>query len=445
MVTSKRTERLQARSTTSNNVSVLVGVLTSVIVGMFIPVNSLCVCAGDWPQINGPNRNGTAVGEKLLAKWPVGGLKEIWSHPVGQGNSGPAVANGKLIVFHRPAKKYLVEALDPKTGRLIWNRELPTNYAGGVDGDLGPKSVPMVHGGRVYLFGTGGWIFCLNLDEGSTVWQKNVADEYQIRPGYFGAGTSPIAAQGNLIVNVGGKNAAVVAFDLATGKEVWKSIDDDASYSSPITMEAGGEKIVVFVTRMNLVGLNPETGKVRFQTPFGKMGPTVNAAMPVFFQSNGKPFLFVNAAYGIGARLLKVSETGIEKVWGNDDSFSSQYSTPVFVDGNLFGTAGREDHNNGSYRCFDALTGKVNWVREGIPVGHSIFVDGRILVLDSDGGFHVIAATPSKFNRVYQTKLFDSKARALPAISDGLLYARSNATQSGRGELVCVRVGQSGG
>ena len=69
---------------------------------------------GDWPQINGPNRNGVAPNEVLLTKWPKN-LKQIWSHPVGSGYAGPAVANGRLIVFHRPAKKYLVEALDAKT------------------------------------------------------------------------------------------------------------------------------------------------------------------------------------------------------------------------------------------------------------------------------------------------------------------------------------------
>ena len=131
------------------------------------------VFSDDWPQINGPNRNGVAVNETLLARWPDDGLKQVWSHAVGQGNAGPAIADGKLIIFHRPGRTYLVEALDPETGKQIWEKELPADYTGGMDGDLGPKCVPLIHDGHVYLFGVGGNLFCVKFDDGSLVWQKN--------------------------------------------------------------------------------------------------------------------------------------------------------------------------------------------------------------------------------------------------------------------------------
>ena len=395
--------------------------------------------AADWPQINGSNRNGIATGETLLSQWPDDGLEEQWSHPVGQGFSGPVVAGETLVIFHRPGKRYLVEALNAKTGKLIWNKELAAQYrGGGPDGDLGPKSTPLVHGKHIYLLGTGGNLFCLTLAHGTVVWQKNVLREYDSPTGYFGAGSSPIVINEKLLVNVGGKNAAVVAFDLESGTEQWKSFDDRASYSSPIETNNGDEPVAVFVTRMHLIGLEPETGQVLFQLPFGKRGPTVNAAMPVRLSQH----LFINAAYGVGAQWIAVNGKRAEKVWDNDESFSSQYSTPVVAGGMLFGTSGREDYGNGSYRCVDPSSGKVMWKRDRFPVGHSILVGSQIIVLDSDGGFHVIAADASKFDRVYKTRLFDMKSRALPALSDGLFYARSNADHK-RGELVCVRVGPS--
>src|SRR4051812_39662954 len=56
--------------------------------------------ADDWPQILGPARSGTSS-EKLPDRFPSGGPKVVWSAPAGQGYAGPAVADGKVIVFHR--------------------------------------------------------------------------------------------------------------------------------------------------------------------------------------------------------------------------------------------------------------------------------------------------------------------------------------------------------
>ena len=53
---------------------------------------------GDWPQINGPHRNGVASNETLLSQWPKD-LNELWTHPVGSGYSGPVVAEGRVILF----------------------------------------------------------------------------------------------------------------------------------------------------------------------------------------------------------------------------------------------------------------------------------------------------------------------------------------------------------
>ena len=453
MVPSEQSRRLREKKRTWKPGASFGAFFLGGLIAMSISLTCFGVVADDWPQINGPNRNGVAVHESLQTRWPADGLKQVWSHAVGQGNAGPAIADDKLIIFHRPGKNYLVEALDPETGKQNWKQELPAEYTGGMDGDLGPKCVPLIHDGHVYLLGAGGNLFCLKFKDGSIVWQKNVLKEYKCQPGYFGVGSTPIVVDGKLILNAGGRNAAIVAFEPTTGREAWKSFNDEASYSSPIEIQIDGQSVVVFVTRLNLVGLNPKTGNLLFQTPFGKSGPTVNGAMPVRVSLEGKEFLFVSAAYGVGAHWLEISKDKLEEKWSNDSSFSSQYSTPVFSDGGLFGTAGREDFKDGSYRCIDPTNGKVFWQQDDFPVGHSLLVGKQILVLDSSGGFHVIEADKSRFKRIYQTKLFDSDARAMPAIANGLYYARSNSNRTSRGfapprggpglgKLVCVEVGK---
>lgn len=398
-----------------------------------------CLMGQDWPQINGPTRNGIADQEKLLSEWPDGKPKTVWTHPVGQGFAGPVVKDNRLIIFHRPAASYLVEALAADTGAPIWNKQLPSIYeGGGPDRDRGPKAVPLIQDNKVYLLGTGGNLFCLSMADGSIVWQKNVLKIYKSPLGYFGAGSSPIVVDDQLLLNVGGQKAGVVAFDLESGEEVWKSFDDRASYSSPIAIESNGRTIAVFVTRMNLVGVDPADGSVVFKTPFGKRGPTVNGAMPVFHENH----LFINSAYGVGARWFELIDTQIREVWSNDDSFSSQYSTPVMMDGYLYGTAGREDFGNGSFRCVEAATGKIMWKQEDVAVGHTLLVDNRLLLLESSGTLSLIEPSIKKFKRLSAANLFLDSSRSIPAFSNGRLYARSNA-DSKPGRLSCFQLGES--
>ncbi len=107
-------------------------------------------------------------------------------------------------------------------------------------------------------------------------------------------------------MNVGGrKGAGIVAFSLTDGKALWKATNDAASYSSPMAATIGGKRQVIFVTRLNVVSVDPKTGKVLFQFPFGQRGPTVNAANPLVFGDH----LFVSSSYGVGAQWARSAPT----------------------------------------------------------------------------------------------------------------------------------------
>ena len=437
------TVMLKGRSLTFGFQNWLAGTFgVAILFSCFVVGISGSLVADDWSQINGPTRNGIVSDTKLFRDWGSMKLQTAWSREIGQGNSGPVVVGDRLYIFHRPGKSYLLEALNKNTGALLWQRELPAGYTGGVDGDLGPKSVPIVSQGKIFLLGTEGNLFCVDTEDGELKWQRELLKDYRAQPGYFGVGSSPIVVDGLLILNVGGRDASVVALDVNTGKEVWRTFDDDASYSSPIEVELGGIRFVVVVTRLNLIGIESLTGEVLFKTPFGKSGPTVNGAIPLLVKNDQGTFVFVSAAYGVGARWYRISPDMIETVWKNDTSFSSQYSTPIEFQGALFGTAGREDYGNGSYRCINPTDGKVLWEQDGFPVGHTFLVGEQLLVLDCKGGLHVLNARRDKFDQVYSGQLFSGDARSMPAISNGLLYARSNAV-AGKGVLKCVVIGKS--
>ena len=422
--------------TIGRRIKLIVVVTASCLTG-FTSVNSSI--AYDWPQILGPNRNGIAIGEKLMDSFPAEGLNKIWSHPVGEGYSGPVVVGNRVIIFHRGKSEQWVECLSLKDGTEIWKTSLPAKYrSGGIDSDTGPKAVPLIHDDKVYLFDAAGELFCLGLNDGKTIWTRSTASDFRAPPGYFGFGSSPIAVDNTLIVNVGGNDAGVVGLDLDTGQTRWVATDQRASYSSPVAITQSGLTRVLVMTRLKFFGIDPANGDVLFEVPFGDRGPTVNGAMPLVVNDK----VFLTASYGIGSKWLAPYGTSVKEIWSDSNNFESQYSTPVLLNGKLYGSSGREDHKNGSYRCLELGTGKLVWTEENVPVGHSILVNDKIVVLDHTGTLHILNATPKQFTRIYKTRLFNAPSRAIPAISNGKLLARSNFSQ-GKAELACFEIGQA--
>src|SRR5271170_1202422 len=84
--------------------------------------------AADWPQFLGPDRNGISAETNLAGAWPADGPPVRWKKEIGQGFSGPVVARGKLILFHRKADQEIIDCLDAKTGAALWHFAYPTAY-----------------------------------------------------------------------------------------------------------------------------------------------------------------------------------------------------------------------------------------------------------------------------------------------------------------------------
>jgi outer membrane protein assembly factor BamB len=389
--------------------------------------------AGDWPQILGPKRNATAEGEQLAA-WPAAGPELAWQYPVGDGFSGVAIAGGRVILFHRLGNELVAESLDLQTGRGQWKTVVAeTNYRSSIAPDDGPRAVPAIASGRVFLFGPTGELACLDVESGKQVWFRQAYQEFNAPEGYFGAGSSPIVEDGKLLLNVGGRDGAgIVAFAVADGKTVWKATDEAASYSSPVAATIGGVRHVIFAARLNVVSLDPKNGAVRFEFPFGKRGPTAIGANPVVAGEH----LFVTASYGAGARWVKVGAQGASELWESDEVMSSQYTTPVIHQGTLYGLDGRQDLGVARLRALDPATRKIHWTEEQFGTGNFVLAGDKLLVMKTDGELVLVGLSPRSYRPLARARLFETTVQALPALSGGLLLARDTKT------LKCVRVGK---
>jgi outer membrane protein assembly factor BamB len=384
------------------------------------------LAAGDWPQILGPHRNGIAEGEKIAATIPAGGPKTLWQKSVGRGFAGVAVAAGKAIVFHRIGNQEVADCLDARSGEMVWKASFPTRYVSSISEDDGPRCVPLVNEDRVYLFGAGGGLHCVSLADGKKLWSHECASGFGAPDGYFGAGSSPIVEEDKLLVNVGaGRNqAGIVAFDGQTGNVVWKATDELASYSSSVAATIDGVRHVIFITRLSVVSLDPASGQVRFQFPFGARGPTVNAANPLVIDGH----LFLTASYGIGAVYAKIGKTDARTLWKSDDALSSQYPTPIYHGGLLYGSDGRQDVGVARLRCVDPKDGSVRWTKENFGMAAPILADGKLLLMKADGKLVLAEPTPQAFKQLAAAEILKGTVRALPALANGLLYVRDETT-----------------
>lgn len=393
--------------------------------------------AGDWPQFLGKNRDGVAHDEKPVAPWKES-LAPQWKITLGAGYAGPVVAAGKVVVAHRQGANDHLDCYPAKGGERIWRASFPATYAGGYNPDKGPRAAPIVDGDQVFLFTATSQLHCVNFKTGKATWSRDLAKDYKLKESYFGAGASPLAIDSALIVALGGSpGAGVVAIDKANGKTLWKAVDDDVSYSSPILAARGGKPIIIAALREKCVGLNPKNGKVDFEVMFGDRGLSVTGATPVI----EKDKLFLTAEYRIGAAMLDMSQADLPAVWENDESLSCHYSTPIFYQGHLYATAGREDYRQGDLRCVDAADGKVIWEEKGIGVAHAIRVGEQILLVGIDGELRLFKASPEKFEIQAKASLGAGEHRPAPAYADGRLLVRANQSPT-TSELRCFRLSQ---
>ena len=383
--------------------------------------------AADWPQFLGPQRNGVSAETGLLQAWPREGPPVVWQKDVGAGFSGPVVAGERLILFERIENNEVVLCLDCASGQERWRFSYATGYVDDFGFDEGPRSTPLIAGNRVYTLGAEGTLHCLALDDGKKIWQRSLNSEYQVRKGFFGVGTSPLLEAGLLLVNVGGNEAGIVAFDKDTGKEVWTATRHQASYSSPVAATVDGMRQAIFFTREGIVFLDPKTGKVHYSKHWrSRQDASVNAASPVVVGND----VFFSASYGTGAILLHAGNGGMAEVWQDKEAMANHYNTCIAHEGHLYGFDGRQE-TGARLRSIDMQTGKVDWTQEAFGCGSMVLADGNLIILSEHGDLVLVEATPASYQEKARARVLSSPCRSQIALANGKLYARDTK------KLVC--------
>lgn len=401
----------------------------------------------DWKTFLGPSRNGISTETHLLKAFGESGPKVVWEVRKGEGYASPAVVGDQVILFHRVGNQERVECLDANTGKRYWMHEYETTYGDRYGFSNGPRCQPVSDGVFVYTCGVGGILSCLDLKTGQMLWQRNLSDEFDLLPSFFGFASTPLIEGDKLIVNIGGKGGpCVAAFDKYTGEMQWGAGDKwGRSYASPVAADTpAGRRVFVYAggeSRPPVGGLlviDPSNGDVETRFPWrGNRYESVNASSPLVVGDQ----VYISESYGAGGVLLDFSEKGeYEEIWRNK-RLNTHFMTALHKDGYLYGIDGHGPRN-APFVCIELATGKEMWRAEpGWAVNAEgsnsydlypglaslMLVDGRCLVLGQYGHLAWIDLNPDGYIELERTQLFFARQTwGMPALSRGLLYVCQN-------------------
>ena len=418
------------------------------------------VQADDWPQWMGPLRDGVWRESGIVETFPAGGPPVRWRVAIGGGYAGPAVVGGRVYVTDKQLPKGESDPSDPfkrdrrqatervlclndGDGSVIWKHEYECPYT--VSYPAGPRTTPVVRDGRVYTLGSEGHLFCLTADKGEVVWSKSFQKDYgREQTPVWGYSSNPLLDDNRLICLIGGEGTAVVAFDKETGKELWRALDSTgehaSGYSSPVIIEAGGQRQLIVWHPTALCSLNPETGKVFWTQPF-----TSKSGLSVATPRVSGEHLFISAFYD-GSLLMKLDPklpqaTTIWRRQGQSeritDALHCLISTPVIEGEHIYGVC-----SYGELRCLDRKTGDRLWStfeatsKVSARWGTAFLVkhENRFFLFNEQGDLIIARLTPEKYEEISRAHLLDptgpSQRREVvwshPAFANRNVYARND-------------------
>jgi outer membrane protein assembly factor BamB len=389
--------------------------------------------AADWPQFRGPNRDGKSVETGLLAQWPEGGPKLLWSKTgLGSGYSHVAVAGGTIYVtgavgedgvLHAYAETGALPAGETKTPK--WEAKYGPEW---VKQHPGARSIPTVRDGFIYVVSGYGVVTCFrtNVEAGEDrqVWSAPLFEKYEAPQPMWGYAEGPLIDGDKVFCSPCGKKATFVALDRKTGAELWTSLVPDApasGYCQPTIVEHKGKRMIVTMTKEGVVALTPEDGKVLWQFAY-KNGYGNHCDTPLY--SAG--MLYITSGYGKGAVGLALNDAGtsVTQVWAQPKQ-DPVHGGAILLDGYVY--ASSHQTIGGRWSCVEFKTGKMMWEDPCVGKGGSvIFADGMLYCYSEDGNVGLVKPSPEKCQVVSTVKVPQGEGDhwAHLVVANGRMYVR---------------------
>jgi outer membrane protein assembly factor BamB len=268
---------------------------------------------------------------------------------------------------------------------------------------------------------------CFNKTSGEVLWKRDLAKEFSPsfdRESSAGYSVSPVAYTDTVIVPVGRAaestpepaGGLVVALEQSTGKVVWRSLDLLTPFSSPILVQFHGEDQLVLYATPGLVGVNPSDGRLLWSHAVKEPG----AIQTPIWGDDGLIFCGVSAVDHVGS-VVKLKREGARtlptELWSSRKVRLS-LATPVREGGRLYGCTEQ------GVLSVDMATGKRDWLARGFPSPSLVYGDGKLIILDQDGGLALATPTAEKLIVHSKCRVTERYSLTAPTLVGTTLYVR---------------------
>jgi len=389
---------------------------------------------GNWPEYRGPSANGHSAAKGLPLSWSEN-QNVKWKVAIhGKGWSSPVVWGDQiwLTTATPDGREMFVLCIDRNTGKLLLDRKLFENPEPDPINDVNSYASPspVIEEGRVYVhFGSYGTA-CFDTKTIKPVWiRRDLPCRHSVGPG-----SSPVLFRDLLILTMDGIDVQyMTALDKRTGKTIWRTDrgigasrgtnggsgtnEGNKSFNTPAFIEFGGKTQMVSTGAKAVVAYDPATGSELWRAAHGGYS---NSSRPLF----GNGMVFINTGYD-RAELFAVRLGGSGDVTSSNVVWKLTKSVPfkpsaLLLDGLYYMVT-----DGGILTCLEAATGQQVW-QERIG-GHfsasPVYAEGRIYLFSEEGKTTVIK--PGRKLEVLGENVLSDGFMASAAIAGKGFYLRT--------------------
>lgn len=430
-------------------------------------ITVFCLClsfagaahAQNWPSFRGERASGVADGQSTPTSWNAEkSLNILWKTPVpGLAHSSPIVWGNRIFVTTAISSDpntyfrhglygagdsaadttkhtWKVYALDKQTGKILWEkvahegvprikRHIKSTHA---------SSTPATDGKHVVAFFGSEGLYCYDFN-GKLLWKKDLGvldlGAFNVPDLQWGTASSPIIYKNLVIVQCDTqKEDFLAAFDLKTGREIWRTSRDELpSWGTPTVYE-GKARVEMIVNGTNhICGYDPMTGKELWRLSGNSL---ITCPTPII----GHDLIFVTSGYRPIKPIYAIRLGATGDISLKDGTSSNEYvawskmrggpyqPTPILYGDYLYTCA-----NQGILTCYDAKTGEQIYEQRigekgGAYSASPVAADGKLYLSSEDGEIFVVRAGP-KYELLAANPMGEV-LMATPAISEGIVFVR---------------------
>jgi outer membrane protein assembly factor BamB len=370
----------------------------------------------EWPGFRGPLRDGVIRNVSIDTDWAASPPAELWRRPIGPGWSSFAVRGDLLYTQEQRGEEELVSCYRVSTGAPVWRHRDQVRFYES-NGGAGPRATPTIHEDRVFAHGATGILNALDARTGKLIWTRNVASDTKREVPYWGIASSPLVIDDLVVVAAA---STLAAYGVGDGALKWQGPRYGGGYSSPHRLTLDGVEQIVLLGGPGAISVNPSDGKVLWIHDW-EPGPMVQPAVT----DDGDILVNnVTATGGVATRRLHVTRAGGE--WKLEEKWTSNGLKPNFNDfvvheGHAYG------FDNNILASINLETGERAWKGGRYGNGQLVLLKDQdvLLVTSEDGELALVSATPDKYTEIAKMRIFESKTWNHPVIVRDLLLVRN--------------------